>query len=553
MPLWLFRRALEVQGYYCTSPWEYTFRIYHIVSACLPIFEYAENGNIESLKALVRRDPSCLTLRTTAEGTTPLHVAIESGQVEIARFLISQGANPHEQTLRRLHTPNRADSCFDLLTQTLIFKTHSAKTTLDLLHLLVVENDCDDLVGNASIVCFSRWLNDSTHLTELDSSSCFQMIQRNIWPPYQCLPLRDRLGTAIATLRRQPQRFWDALGQRNFDEECIVLAIEQGLDGRSCGHGQMNPLPDLLSSIADLLVASDCHSNGLGCRDPSMVLETCRDIFHRYISVGGIDILVVNAGQCLMSFVKVFLNWMATFANLGLIWDSGAKLFAQELIKAGVDRSRMSAIGRRARHQLRGSVIEQGVHRSGFWCTHQDLTIRLMDIKYGPTSQDWSIWISHNKDEYGGSFWENIEQATLPERAEADDEDERNLLPIPGAWVDDPKYSAVSFVPETNCQWDGNTLKRCDERRCIASVLSSSRRKRRRLVRYVGLSFQDTASSYHKFSLEQIMHVGRLREQLRRVLYGGMVEKKRQVGESGFDLFMICRNMSFYAHGHFED
>ena len=567
-PLWLIRRAIEVQAHYCSSPWEYTFRIYHIVPACSPVFEHVENGDIESLKVLVREDPSCLTFRITAEGATPLHMAVESGQVEMARFLISQGADPHEQTLRRLRTPNQAYSCLDLLTHTLIFKTHPPETTVDLLHLLVEENECDDLMGNASILYLRNWLNNSAHLTETESSSCFQLIQRNIWPPYQSARLGDRLRTAVATIKRHPQHFWAALGQSDFDEECVALARSQTLDPHPLQ--KKNPLPDLLSSIARLLVAHDCHSNDQGCIDPSLVLAICRHIFSRYITAGGTEVLIMTAACCLTSFIKVFLNALVTFDNIGMIWDYGIKTFAQELILAGVSRSELSAIGSKARQLLRGEVIEQGVYKAGFWCTHQNLVVRLIEIKYGPRSLDWSIWISHNKDEHVGEFWEAIERDRPAESAEVVEENEERLHSIPGSWIDEndhPKQRLVSIPPGSRVdkseqavlifnaagvrEWGENTLKHCAELHCIAQVLSLSRRKRRRVVRYVGSDTEDGDSKYyHQTSLKEILLFGRERERTRRVDYA--VEKRKMIGLSDSERFLSCRNMFQYTHRHFD-
>lgn len=46
---------------------------------------------------------------------------------------------------------------------------------------------------------------------------------------------------------------------------------------------------------------------------------------------------------------------------------------------------------------------------------------RLINLKYGPSPDDWEVWISNPRDEFAGDFWRLVEE---PE------------LKVPGSWVD---------------------------------------------------------------------------------------------------------------------
>jgi ankyrin repeat protein len=53
----------------------------------------AANGDLEALKAMIEADRSLLESRDDA-GSTPLHVACQQGNLEMARYLLGAGADP---------------------------------------------------------------------------------------------------------------------------------------------------------------------------------------------------------------------------------------------------------------------------------------------------------------------------------------------------------------------------------------------------------------------------------------------------------------------------
>ena len=53
--------------------------------------------------------------------------------------------------------------------------------------------------------------------------------------------------------------------------------------------------------------------------------------------------------------------------------------------------------------------------------SNQNLTIRLIDIQYGPSPQDWKLWWTEPTDELVGEFWHRIEW---------------QMPRIPGGWIE---------------------------------------------------------------------------------------------------------------------
>jgi hypothetical protein len=59
--------------------------------------EYIRNGDVESVKSILKKNPGLLD-KEVSSGMKPLHYAAYLGKTEIARYLISKGANIDEET-----------------------------------------------------------------------------------------------------------------------------------------------------------------------------------------------------------------------------------------------------------------------------------------------------------------------------------------------------------------------------------------------------------------------------------------------------------------------
>ncbi|KAL2847502.1 nucleoside phosphorylase domain-containing protein [Aspergillus pseudoustus] len=82
--------------------WQYTIRPVHAVPDDSLIFSFARRGNVDAVRELLlRREASVFDVDTT--GWTPLHTATFYGQFEMARFLISEGADKRAYTYVRQH------------------------------------------------------------------------------------------------------------------------------------------------------------------------------------------------------------------------------------------------------------------------------------------------------------------------------------------------------------------------------------------------------------------------------------------------------------------
>jgi prolyl 4-hydroxylase len=58
---------------------------------------YAQQGDVEALRALKKNNPNAL-LKKDRNGWTPLHEAVRGGHGEAVKFLISAGADKNQRT-----------------------------------------------------------------------------------------------------------------------------------------------------------------------------------------------------------------------------------------------------------------------------------------------------------------------------------------------------------------------------------------------------------------------------------------------------------------------
>jgi hypothetical protein len=159
--------------------------------------------------------------------------------------------------------------------------------------------------------------------------------------------------------------------------------------------------------------------------------------------------------------------------------------WAHELQLAGQD---LQAYGRWEQELLSNMDRE-------FWFqpkSNESVTIRLLNFKFGPSPQDWQIWVSTSMDESTGEFWEAVE-------------DEEPVLDIPGSWPTlDPERREYSVA-----YWRHE----------------KSRRRRRRFLRCLGreLELEDHVYRWSgtKNGIQSHVNQGKKTKALRRQYYLG--------------------------------
>jgi hypothetical protein len=266
------------------------------------------------------------------------------------------------------------------------------------------------------------------------------------------------------------QYFWLVLSQQDLNVACLTMP-ESTVDG----------VCPLFSSLALCLA----YTMGGTCID----LEGWRSVLQRMVSLDGLKI----------SFEHGCESPMLTYLGFGM------RSFDFHHSVAGFNHGRLTCKLRNWAHEVQLAGHELQIY--GRWeqellsnmgrefyplymGTHE---VRLINFEFGPSPQDWQIWVSTSKDESTGEFWEALEENELK-------------LDIPGSW---PMVAS----PMANDDWK------------VRDRHERSKRRRRRFLRYLGLGLEreDHVFDWPSAEISIRFHVnnGKNMKALRRQYYLG--------------------------------
>jgi hypothetical protein len=120
---------------------------------------------------------------------------------------------------------------------------------------------------------------------------------------------------------------------------------------------------------------------------------------------------------------------------------------------------------------------------------YDSITVRLINFEFGPSPQEWQIWVATSMDESTGEFWEAVE-------------DEEPVLDIPCSWpILDPEEKGYRMLIGRSHHY-------------------LSKRGRRRFLRYLGLGLEDESDVFENL-IEQLVNYGKEKKALSRQYYLG--------------------------------
>ncbi|KAK7890411.1 hypothetical protein LTR67_008297 [Exophiala xenobiotica] len=382
-------------------------------------------------------------------GRTLLHIACGVGQLSSMRLLLEQGADPNEEDFHEL---------------TSAYRFRCASSTA--IRMLAGYHDLEDLP-------------DSTVRTlSISAADYIPVIMPILEPAWSNLDLATRLEVAYGYClpNSLARYFWLFLPQQDLSVACLTMP--ESTTGEMCAP---------FSSLALCLA----YTMGRTCID----LGGWRSVLQRMVSLDGLKTpfehgctspMLTYLGftfpkLSLLGFGLRLLNWDPSMADLthGRL-TCKLRNWAHEVRLAGQD---LQAYGRWEQELLSNMNREFLLYR------YDSITVRLINFEFGPSPQDWQIWVATSMDESTGEFWEAVE-------------DEEPVLDIPGSWpILDPEEEGYRMLVGRAHHY-------------------LSRRRRRRFLRYLGLGLEDESDVFENL-IEQLVNYGKEKKALSRQYYLG--------------------------------
>ncbi|KAE8452633.1 hypothetical protein EG329_013892 [Mollisiaceae sp. DMI_Dod_QoI] len=354
-------RALEICCAKAPFGWDFSIRPYQIVPRDSEIFEYAADGNIK-------------------DGWTVLDRAAFWEQVEVCRFLMTQGADPNvSYESSSLVVACKFSQRLDI---TEIFDLFSKDVEI-----------VDPFDGAYAIAC----LNTLLWFLNTSQSS------------YRSRNIEERVQFAMEILSRHDEKEQGAVvdflldGRKIDDTICNIsdehgntllskLAYKVGYCYRDLNKEESKPV-QLLSLLSDLVIGgsnlTSVSKDGRLCHTPLLNLISGLNNYRDNPDYNHIE--------------SVLMTWI------------------KALKESGVD---LEEYGREEQHiHLTCNVVKN-------WCIHElssrngknyIVEIRLVRFKYGPEPEDWKFWFIQELEPWFFEFWDMVDH---PERA------------MPGTWND---------------------------------------------------------------------------------------------------------------------
>ncbi|KAF7174260.1 hypothetical protein CNMCM6106_008463 [Aspergillus hiratsukae] len=376
-----------------TSGWNFSIRSYSVISSA--IIRHCIDGNIEEIQRLFDNHHAS-PFDCTDDGRTLLHIAAAYGQLEVCKFLLQNGADPPVRESSGRTPLESGNIGYDLY----VDKPRNLHGTLELYRLLLRDNE-DVILEKPN----STWVGEFWFQGPPEALT---LIQESLFVDYYSLPIEFRFRRAMSLKSwssggPSPEMFRIAMGSDSIDPAAYHLTDEYG-------H-------TLLFEIAELMSVDIANS-----REDD--LSGWRELIREAIQAGA-DLCHISSG-IYYTPLAVFLFFQGM--NLRKIKRAIYKInhilqrWALELQSAGVD---LAVYGSKESALWKSGAVDPFFYddlrlsdqvRSG-----ELLKVHLFSLSYGPSPEDWHVWVANPVDELVGEFWEMIER-----KEEA----------MPGAWVE---------------------------------------------------------------------------------------------------------------------
>lgn len=256
-----------------------------------------------------------------------------------------------------------------------------------------------------------------------------QILLSEVFPPYRSRPISERIQTIWNSGFWCDDTFFVWLGQDAIDGSCLSVTSQTDDQSQS-----------LLARIAR---AVGLPFGG----DIAKAVSQKAEIIGQTLKAGGVDAAYTCGESILFPYFRVQVF------DSGEITEQvnfGVRAWLKVLVDAGADLERIAEGERRCFHTL------QIQHYQRRW--PEISSVSIVGLRTGHRVEDWQVYFSNPLDEWACDFWHLLEEGLEPL--------------IPGSWID--------AQDELAAQMRANPGR--------FKSLATSRRKRRRYLRLMGLT-----------------------------------------------------------------
>ncbi|KGO60495.1 hypothetical protein PEX2_086770 [Penicillium expansum] len=353
-------------------------------------YKFVTDGNIKGLQDLfASRQASPFDRLESPDGRSLIHLVGRRNRTEMVSFLLDQGVD-----LNSLDEP-------PLLSGTYYSEgTPDLESLIPSMRLILRHKD-------VSYECTHGWVvnvlgNFQGTLEE------FAFLQRQICPSFYDLPKQTRLRVARSVAGSLPVH-WNGI---DFTPDIVRMVLKIDVldsDDIACCSDKT---PTLIHSAAKHIGAIRWLIQRLGGSNKHQSrIDTWIELCREFLRVTNDIHTLVQKRTPFISFVVGYLRYWT--------WNPpnpySVQMWLEQLETVSVD---LNEYGRTEESIWKSGTIQR---EFGSWNGHlkEIQSLRVIGFAYGPSPEDWRLWLSEPSDSYVGDFWRMVA---------------RPVEVMPGAW-----------------------------------------------------------------------------------------------------------------------
>ncbi|CAI7653058.1 unnamed protein product [Penicillium viridicatum] len=414
LPSWMTSKILEISGMKAPGGWNWMLRTYNLVPSSSKVVHLVKKGDVKGVRDLFtsgQASPFDLVVDNEYPwGESLFYYTHEIDKVdtadtaEMVEFLLDQGASPQGQSNLPVYTALHHLVYYGLSGRNSRSRIPAMRALLP--HLDITEDPTENNVP-LLLAIFHGHGKD------------FLFLQQNCCQFFYELPLSQRIRVAVKVadtlwfLLPTPELIQTIIGQdileaEVFQYECYTVHIKRmttlvHLAARIMGCMQLHSQDD--STIYGLM------------EEPKLLVSLWGSFVQRSLHTHVNIHQYVDGMTPFLEFYWGYHDSEVVPEDQKYFFGLALKVWLRTLQEAGVD---LELYGRIEERIWKTEWIPRESHQLPDYHRLKGATkARLIGFSYGPSIEDWHLWVSEPSDSLAGEFWDLIE---------------RPVEVMPGAW-----------------------------------------------------------------------------------------------------------------------